>query len=87
MPRASTTSSPEPAEGQVPAGDYEPVPQLPAEVVYESASEEPTKTVNEIALEVISGYWGRGLKCKERLQKAGYDVAEVSEEVTRIFNR
>ena len=86
MPRASRTSDdPEPAEGQVPAGDYEPVHK---EILQkDDVSNNSTKSVNEVALEVIAGHWGRGNVCKKRLQNAGYDVAEVSEEVTRVFNK
>lgn len=84
MARASSKSEPkpEPAEGQVPAGDYEPVPETTSNEIPESNND-----INTIAKEVIAGHWGRGLKCKDRLQTAGYDVAAVSEEVTKIFNQ
>lgn len=78
----STETNPEPAEGQVPAGDYQPVP--------EQVSEESTaakKSNEEIAQEVIAGHWGRGQNRKRRLQDAGYDVSEISTEMTKIFNQ
>jgi hypothetical protein len=56
-------------------------------VVEEAPVEEPTKSSREVAEEVIAGHWGRGLTRKRRLQDAGYDVAEVSEEIKNIFNQ
>lgn len=91
MARASSMSGPEPepAEGQVPAGHYEPVPQVEVNELPESdpKTENTEKSINEVAKEVIAGRWGRGQKCKQRLQAAGYDVAAVSEEVKNIFNQ
>lgn len=86
MERASSTSNPEPAEGQVPAGDYEPVPASMEETP-ELSTEEGTKTVEEVAQEVIAGHWGRGQKRRKALAAAGYDVFEVDQEVSKIFNK
>jgi lysozyme len=72
---------PEPAEGQVPAGDYEPVPE-PVPEVKTSA-----KTNEEVAKEVIAGHWGRGNRRKERLEAAGYNVSDVNAEITKLYNR
>ena len=44
-----------------------------------------TKTVNELALEVIMGLWGNGEDRKKRLQKAGYDYYAVQKRVEEIF--
>lgn len=88
MARASSTSkpNPEPAEGQVPAGDYVPVSDSdPNQVPIEERDH--TKSVSEIANEVIAGRWGRGQVRQKRLKDAGYDVAAVNSEVARIFNR
>ena len=79
-----TTTEPEPAEGQVPAGDWEPVPD---EVVVDETVSEGSKSNKEIASEVIAGHWGRGNDRKQRLQEAGYDVAAVSEEISKIYNQ
>jgi CW_7 repeat len=91
MPRASSKSEPEPAEGQVPAGKFEPAPQVQVDQLpkseKEGKEEKENKSNNEVAKEVIAGRWGRGQACKKRLQAAGYDVAAVSEEVTKIFNQ
>jgi lysozyme len=45
----------------------------------------PPKDIPEVAREVIAGLWGRGNNRKERLQAAGYDVAAVSEEMSKIL--
>ena len=86
MPRASTTSNPEPAEGQVPAGDYQPVQQPAAGEVVEGENQS-TDNEEEIAKEVIAGRWGRGQRRRKRLEDAGYDVDAVNKKVSEIFNR
>ena len=48
---------------------------------------EVDSSIHEIAREVIAGRWGRGLTRKRRLQEAGYDVSEISAEITKIFNQ
>jgi hypothetical protein len=77
--------NPEPAEGQVPAGEFVPVPEPEPEPEQVAASQE--KSINEVAKEVLAGKWGRGQIRKKRLQDAGFDVAAVSEEITRILNQ
>ena len=44
-----------------------------------------SKTVNEIAKEVIAGKWGNGTDRKNRLKAAGYDVTAVQNEVNRML--
>ena len=44
----------------------------------------PTKTVTELAREVIDGKWGNGADRKARLTAAGYDYNEVQAEVNRL---
>jgi hypothetical protein len=83
---AKTRPNPEPAEGQVPAGDYVPVSDSDPNQV-PIAERSHTKSVPEIANEVVAGYWGRGQVRQKRLKEAGYDVDAVNSEVARIFNR
>lgn len=42
-----------------------------------------TKTVSELADEVIAGKWGNGADRKTRLAAAGYNYAEIQKEVNR----
>lgn len=44
-----------------------------------------TKTVAEIAKEVIQGKWGNGEERKRRLTAAGYDYQAVQKEVNRLL--
>ena len=43
-----------------------------------------TKTVQELAQEVLQGKWGNGADRKKRLTAAGYSYAEVQAEVNRL---
>ena len=43
------------------------------------------KTVDEIAVEVISGLWGNGAERKEKLTEAGYDYSEVQRRVNLLI--
>lgn len=45
-----------------------------------------TKTVNEVAHEVIAGKWGSGVTRKEKLTKAGYNYSEVQSRINKILN-
>ncbi len=47
----------------------------------------PSKTVNEIAKEVIAGKWGNGADRKNRLKAAGYDATAVQNEVNKILRK
>ena len=44
-----------------------------------------TKTVRQLAYEVIEGKWGYGVDRKNRLEQAGYDYFEVQNLVNRIL--
>lgn len=50
-------------------------------------SESESTDASDIARQVIAGHWGRGNDRKQRLMDAGYDVAEVSAEMKKIFNQ
>lgn len=45
-----------------------------------------TKTVTEVATEVIAGMWGNGVDRKAHLEAAGYNYSAVQAEVNRILN-
>lgn len=44
------------------------------------------KPISQIAKEVIRGDWGNGSDRKARLEKAGYNYAQVQAEVNRLMN-
>lgn len=44
-----------------------------------------TKTVDEVAREVIQGKWGNGADRKNRLTKAGYDYNTVQQRVNELL--
>lgn len=71
----------EPAEGQVPAGDFQPVP----EKMENTTKNESGKSNDEIVGEVLAGLWGRGRDRTERLTEAGYDPKEISELIAKRF--
>ena len=50
--------------------------------------EEPkeTKTITQVAREVLNGKWGNGAERKKRLTDAGYDYNAVQKEVNRLYN-
>ena len=52
------------------------VPKYDAEVA--------TKTVTQLAREVLKGKWGNGSERKKRLTEAGYDYTAVQKEVNRL---
>ena len=45
----------------------------------------PSKSINEVAKEVINGKWGNGSDRTKRLTAAGYDAKAVQNEVNRIL--
>ena len=45
-----------------------------------------TKSIEEIAKEVLEGKWGNGTARKTNLTKAGYDYAKVQAEVNKLVN-
>lgn len=71
---------PEEAEGTVHAEDL--VQEVP-----QPEENAPAAGYPQIAREVIAGRWGRGNARKKRLRDAGYDVAEVNDEIAKILNR
>ena len=50
-----------------------------------SAAPKPTKTVADVAKEVVAGKWGTGAERKARLEKAGYNYAKVQAEVNKLL--
>ena len=61
-------------------------PNYTDDTVPEKQPETGTKTVHELALEVILGDWGNGEERKARLTEAGYNYEEVQAEVNMILN-
>lgn len=52
---------------------------------YKEPAPKPTKSVSQIAKEVIAGKWGKGDDRKNRLTAAGYDYAAVQKEVNELY--
>lgn len=50
------------------------------------AEPKATKTITQVAREVLNGKWGNGTDRKKRLMEAGYDYNAVQKEVNRLFN-
>lgn len=48
--------------------------------------EDPKKTVEQIAKEVIDGKWGNGATRKKKLEEAGYNYVEVQQKVNELLN-
>lgn len=46
----------------------------------------PTKSVDEVAREVIAGSWGNGDERKKRLTEAGYNYSDVQNKVNEILS-
>lgn len=46
----------------------------------------PSKSITDVAYEVLNGVWGNGSERKERLESAGYNYGTVQGEVNRIVN-
>ena len=55
-------------------------------IIASRSSAEPSKTVKELAQEVIDGKWGDGEERKKRLSDAGYDYESIQAEVNKIYN-
>jgi len=66
------------------------VPKYDAEgdkpVASDPVVSEPTKTITQLAREVLKGKWGNGADRKNRLTEAGYNYTEVQKEVNRLCN-
>ena len=48
---------------------------------------EETKSIEEVADEVLKGLWGNGADRKSRVKAAGYDPDEVQAKVNELLNR
>lgn len=48
-------------------------------------AEQPKKSIDEIAKEVIEGKWGNGEERKNKLRQAGYNYTAVQERVNKIL--
>ncbi len=78
----------EPAEGQVPAGDFKPV--VESESKPEPAPEtevEIDPAVDTVARQVLAGQWGRGQNRNKRLEASGHNVEAVDARIKQIINR
>lgn len=53
---------------------------------FEKPMEQPNKTVEEVAKEVLAGQWGNGAERKSRLENAGYDYNAVQSKVNEILS-
>ena len=51
-----------------------------------STTSAPTKSVSEVAAEVINGNWGNGDERRQRLEAAGYNYSEVQAAVNSQFS-
>ncbi|WP_444210619.1 LysM peptidoglycan-binding domain-containing protein, partial [Dialister succinatiphilus] len=60
---------------------------IPLNGSYDSTSATPSKTVNELAQEVLDGKWGNGTDRKERLTAAGYDYSAVQAKVNALAKK
>lgn len=47
----------------------------------------PTKSVDELAKEVLDGKWGNGTDRKEHLTAAGYDYSAVQAKVNKLVKK
>ena len=52
----------------------------------EEPKAEATKSITQVAREVLNGKWGNGADRKKRLTEAGYDYNAVQKEVNRLYN-
>lgn len=56
--------------------------------IYEEPEQptEPSKTIDELANEVIAGKWGNGQERKDKLTQAGYDYNAVQNKVNELLS-
>lgn len=47
----------------------------------------PTKTIEELAQEVLQGKWGNGAERKKRLEEAGYNYRQVQDRVNELVSK
>lgn len=64
--------------------DYDKVQSEVDKIIGNSIKPIKTKSISEIASEVVKGLWGNGVIRKERLSEAGYDYDKVQSEVDKI---
>ena len=64
----------------------DPTPYL-TKAIYEEPAKptEPTKSVEELANEVIAGKWGNGQERKDKITAAGYDYSAVQNKVNELL--
>lgn len=64
----------------------DPTPYL-TKAIYEEPTKptEPTKSIEELANEVIAGKWGNGQERKDKLTQAGYDYNAVQSKVNELL--
>ena len=53
--------------------------------IEEPVVETPSKSIDELAMEVINGQWGNGQEREDALTDAGYDYDEVQDKVNEIL--
>lgn len=63
--------------------DYNAVQAKVNELAKGGTASKPSKSVSEVAKEVISGKWGNGTDRENKLKAAGYDADAVQKEVNR----
>lgn len=65
----------------------DPTPYLTKAIYEEPVDQpaEPTKSVDELAQEVIAGKWGNGQERKDKLTDAGYDYNAVQSKVNELL--
>ena len=64
--------------------DYDKVQSEVDKIIGNAKKPIKTKSISEIAAEVVKGLWGNGVTRKERLSAAGYDYDKVQSEVDKI---
>ncbi len=64
---------------------YIPEPVVPTPTPIPQPTPTPSKTIDELAKEVINGKWGNGDERKNRLTSAGYDYNAVQKRVNEIL--
>lgn len=66
--------------------DYNAVQNKVNELLKSSGSSTPSKTVDQIAQEVIAGKWGNGDERKQKITSAGYDYNAVQAKVNQLLS-
>ena len=67
----------------------DPTPYLTKDIYEEPVDQPehaPTKSIDELAQEVIAGKWGNGQERKEKLTQAGYDYNAVQNKVNELLS-